>query len=694
MTSIQGPYILGISEKPQAAGRLAWAIDENNKPQRKRINNVPVYICNRDGQKIVIIPAIGHLFTIAQIGRSWNYPTLDFRWIPSYLVDKSSRTKNFIDTFSFLSSGASQVIIMTDYDREGEVIGFLILKYLLHRESAERMKFSTLTKRDINTAFENREKDLNKGFLNAGLLRHYVDWLYGINFSRALSLSYSRVSGSFRTLSIGRVQGPTLSFVVEKEREINRFVPIPYWKIKSEVVLDNQKFSARYENDKIETLREAQQIFDDCAQLKGQITDIKEEEKKIFNYPPFNLSELQRRAYWHFKFSPSKTLKIAEQLYLKGIISYPRTDSQKLPMTLGHKQILSKLTQIHKYTQIAQEILNSKKFKPFEGKKTDAAHPAIHPTGESLDPKASPDEKKLFDLIVKRYFSLFARAAKQLHKDIEITINNHRFYVHGQQLIEEGWIKYYKPYISIPDIFLPDVKINSKVDFNYIRYEDYFTSPPQRYNESTLLKKMEDEKIGTKATRADIITTLFSRGYIEGNTIQPTPFGMAVETVLKDHYPMLITPSMTRRLEELMDEVQEGKRDLQSELLSIKRDLSKSLLSFHMKEEEIGLSLTTNLGKVKNDSPLILGKCVKCNVGSLRIIKSKKTGKRFIACSAYNDPTIKCDATYPLPGYGQITPTNQLCPHDDLPLVKIRKGTKNVIVCVSPESPSKKEMEK
>ena len=203
MTIVEGSYILGIAEKPQAAKRIANAIDENHKPTLRREKNVPLYICTRDNKKFVIAPAIGHLFTLSALSKTWNYPVLDYEWVPSYLVDKTARTKNFVDIFKQLAKGAQDIIIMTDYDREGEVIGYLILKYLLGKNNAERMKFSTLTRIDIENAYTNREKSLDLGFLNSGLVRHYVDWLYGINYSRALSLSLKRVSGRFKTISIG-----------------------------------------------------------------------------------------------------------------------------------------------------------------------------------------------------------------------------------------------------------------------------------------------------------------------------------------------------------------------------------------------------------------------------------------------------------------------------------------------------------
>ena len=165
------------------------------------------------------------------------------------------------------------------------------------------------------------------------------------------------------------------------------FLPIPFWTIDSEVILDNKKFKAFYEKPRIDTHQEAVQIVKDCSGLTGKITDVSEETTYQYPFPPFDLGSLQREAFRYFKFSPSKTLQYAENLYLKALISYPRTDSQKLPMTLGHKSILGKLSNQNDYSTFADEILAAKKFKPREGKRTDAAHPAIPRIGppESWD---------------------------------------------------------------------------------------------------------------------------------------------------------------------------------------------------------------------------------------------------------------------------------------------------------------------
>jgi len=694
LSSIEAPYILGIAEKPQAARRIAYALDENNKPQNKRLKNIPIYICKRDGKKIVIAPAVGHLFTLSSIGKTWNYPVLDYEWVPSHLVYKNARTKNFTDVFKSLAKGADDVIIMTDFDREGEVIGYLILKYLVGKNNAERMKFSTLTRRDIINAFDQREKSLDMGFLNSGLIRHYIDWLYGINYSRALSLAFKRVSGRFKTISIGRVQGPTLGSVVEHENSIKFFVPIPYWTIKSEVILNKENFTTIYEEAKLKTQKEAIQVVKDCSGLTGKISNVSEEPSFLYPFPPFNLGNLQRETYNHFKFSPTKTLEIAEKLYLKALISYPRTDSQKLPMTLGHKSILAKLSKQHNYNVFANEIIAAKKYKPREGKQTDAAHPAIHPTGKELNEILPPDEKKLYDLIVKRYLSLFGKRAEFLKRTIQILVNKHKFEVRGSKILDEGWIRYYKPYYSVSEYILPDVEIGTEVIFKYIESKEHLTFPPRRLNESTLLQYMEVEKIGTKATRAGIIQTLFDRGYISGKEIMPTPLGISVVNVLQEQYPILVKSEMTRNLEQIMEDVQNENKDIQGTILSIKRELKDLLELFHQKETEIGLALYKNLQLSEKSDIIVLGECQQCKKGELRIIRSKKTRKRFVACSSYFDKAIVCSVTFPVPNTGTIKSTKKTCIHDGLPIIEWQKGRRKISMCISPDCPSKKEVEK
>ena len=222
-------YILIITEKPQAAQKISDALTEG-KVIKNSLGNVPYYTLQRNGKDIQVVCAVGHLFSIAQVNARNKWPTFDIQWAPNYLVRKNDFTKRYYNVIAKLSKNASEIVVATDYDIEGEVIGMNIVRYICGQKDAERMKFSTLTSKEIQEAFEKRSKSLDWGQGIAGETRHYLDWLYGINLSRAL-MDAIKSTGKFRLMSIGRVQGPALHIIVEKEKEIQRFKSEKYWQV-------------------------------------------------------------------------------------------------------------------------------------------------------------------------------------------------------------------------------------------------------------------------------------------------------------------------------------------------------------------------------------------------------------------------------------------------------------------------------
>ena len=197
------------------------------------------------------------------------------------------------------------------------------------------MKFSTMTERELRFAFQKLDSKTELPLVDAGKCRHELDWLYGINLSRLLTESALRQGRGYATLSTGRVQGPTLGFVVEREEEMSCFVPIPFWTIDTTIVHENEILSLEYGKDKITSKAEAKSVCDECRDV---LLDVKAvESREIQQYPPypFDLSSLQSEAYRHFGYSPARTLASAERLYLDALISYPRTSSQKLPLISG-----------------------------------------------------------------------------------------------------------------------------------------------------------------------------------------------------------------------------------------------------------------------------------------------------------------------------------------------------------------------
>src|SRR3989344_2043804 len=215
----QKGYELIITEKPQAALKIANAL---GKTIQKDLNKVPYYELNRNGKDIVVGCAVGHLFTLKQNSGAKQIPSFDISWTPNYLARKKDFTKRYYDTILKLIKNAGSLTIATDYDTEGEVIGMNIMKYLCNQQDASRMKFSTLTKDELENSYKNKPPHINWGLAMEGEPRHYLDWFYGINLSRAL-MEAIKTTGKFRIMSIGRVQGPALNMIVQKEKEIQGF---------------------------------------------------------------------------------------------------------------------------------------------------------------------------------------------------------------------------------------------------------------------------------------------------------------------------------------------------------------------------------------------------------------------------------------------------------------------------------------
>jgi DNA topoisomerase-1 len=403
------------------------------------------------------------------------------------------------------------------------------------------MKYSTLTKEELEKSYTDPMLHLDFALIEAGLTRHEVDWLYGINLSRALTMAAKNNSGKYATLSTGRVQGPTLRFLETRERSIKCFVPTPYWSIKAKVKIGGAIFEAEYEKKTIESKAEADAIIDSCKSKDGETEKI--EIKKFHQMPPlpFDLGSLQSEAYRLFKYTPMRTSSIAQRLYLYALISYPRTISQKLPPAIGYEAILKKLGRIPAYRKLATELLAKPALKPTEGKKEDSAHPAIYPTGNLPERLLDSTEKNILDLVVRRFMAVFGEPALRQSVKVTIIINGNRFQLNGSQTLEDGWFLFYKPYIQTKDESLPAMKEGQKVNVKRVVLEDNFTKPPSRYNPSSLLRRMEKEEIGTKATRAGIIQTFQKRKYIREERIVVTALGFEVVDVLKEFCPTIVS---------------------------------------------------------------------------------------------------------------------------------------------------------
>ncbi|WP_087037941.1 DNA topoisomerase I [Thermococcus litoralis] len=1210
-----------IAEKPNVARKIAYALAEK-KPIRKTIGKVPYYELTRDGKKIIVAPAVGHLFSLAPKEKTYGYPVFDIEWVPVYVAEKGkSYAKDYIKALRELAKRADEFVVACDYDTEGEVIGYTALKYAcgVDPSKAKRMKFSALTKKDLLRAWYNLEPTINFGMADAGIARHILDWYWGVNLSRALSSAIRKASGKWIVLSTGRVQGPTLKFLVEREREIANFVPTPYWVIKMILEKNGQQYTALYEKDRIFNEEEAKKIVEEAKKGPAFVEKVEIKQQQRNPPHPFDLGTLQREAYSAFGYSPKKTLDIAQSLYEKGYClhpdsliptpqgikrirelpkegevfaldfdlklskagykllerdadepmykvtltdrtelyltadhpvlvyrddklmfvpaeelreddqvvllinrdkppeneepptlldfllesavsmkdyiiydrefgeiikkrvksaslkteilrkfrikeptyykylrgkipvplvkfllqrgiisdselrrtfkgfsystattpiafefsedfwylfglvvgdghlnrrgeitisakertkdtieavksvtnslglsfafnpkyriiainnksltrllellgcpsgnkteifripgiimarpewmaaflagyydadshigtkqtgskkslspqivltsknreaiytvklmwqflgvgtylwekkdknggiiayelkiysrdaqrfyeimkdrlrikrrdlesvkdtairerkpyshhyslikvkswegkilstnalwksfdmsnqtahgrrisldklrsivrylidqdlrriatgdvyilgiksiekfhyrgkvydlvvntyhnfiangvvvhncSYPRTSSQKLPKNLNYESIIHNLAKIPDYKPHAHELLGKGVLKPVEGKKDDPAHPAIYPTGELPKPgDLSKDEQNLYDLIVRRFLAAFADPAVRESMKVIINSNNHRFILSGSRTVKEGWLKIYGKYVKFDEVLLPKFEKGERVKVIQIKREKKKTKPPARYSPASVIKKMEDLGIGTKATRAQILETLYSRGYIEGKKkIKVTPLGMKVIEALENNVPDIVSVELTREFEEKMEQIMQNKISKEKVIKESKEALVRILKEFKKKEGEIGRKLLeTFLESQKNkknkksadtkeltaeeeesikksaekrEDIIIVGKCPKCG-GDLVVKYNRKTGKRFVGCSSWPN----CNVTYPLLQRGEIIPTGKTCPEcGNAPIVKIKERNREYEVCL------------
>ncbi|MEM3416435.1 MAG: DNA topoisomerase, partial [Candidatus Micrarchaeaceae archaeon] len=398
-------------------------------------------------------------------------------------------------------------------------------------------------------------------------------------------------------------------------------------------------------------------------------------------YPPFNLTDLQLEASRVFRIDPSRTLAIAQALYERAFISYPRTSSQKLPYTLNLPRIISDLSKNPAYSKHAEALLKAKRFKPAEGAKTDEAHPAIFPTG--VMPKGlSQEENQIYDLIAKRFLACFAEYATV--EKIEVTINSggERYRADGATVKHRGWMDFYAPYIKYEELDLSGFKEGERINPEKIYMQEGKTKPPQRYTKASLIALLDKKNLGTKATRAEIIDTLFKRGYVKGSSITVTEFGLSVFDALSKYSSEILDERMTRELEVSMDNIMLGKAQKDAVIEEAKSIIKKIIEDFKRNESAIGATLKEALSKTERSD--VLGKCP--NDGGDLIIRRSKTGKVFVGCS--NWP--KCTVTFPLPQGKKIVPTGKVCNICHTPIVKVFYGRGKVFeMDLDPNCPSK-----
>lgn len=664
-----------ITEKPSSAKKVAEALS-NSKPIKRQKGKVIWWDVTHGDKDITVVSAIGHLYGVVEDKKhtGWRYPVFDVRW---QALDKKGAVSSYIAVIEKLAKQAKEFTIATDYDIEGEVIGCTILQHACHKKDGNRMKYSMVTVPALQKSYETKSKTLDWGQANAGLTRHELDWYYGINYSRALTLAV-KAAGAFKLLSSGRVQGPTLKIVVDKEREIRAFVPEPYWELSLPTKIDKSDILAVCKDNPFSSEKLASKYNDACTG-EATVSALDSRESQLAPPHPFDLTTLQTESYRSLRITPRETLRIAQDLYTAGYISYPRTSSQILPKELGFENILKDLSAQKDYAKYCAKLLALKNLEPNNGKKTDPAHPAIFPTG--VKPlRLGTRTMSVYDLIVRRFFATFGTPAVRETQTVTITKGEGTFFAKGTHTVVPGWHEYYGRHVKLEEQTLPPVEIGTVLS-GEVETVKKMTQPPRRYTASSIIKELESRGLGTKATRAEIIENLYERGYVEDTSITASELGLITVQTLEKYAPEILDEQLTREIEEELEKIRSNEVEPSAVLAHAKKHLLKTLERFKKHEVEIGTELL-EAERQSQDKRNTLGPCT-CG-GTLQIRKGRFG--RFVGCTLYPE----CKNTYKLPQKGMLKPAGKLCPACSFPIVLLGRRE----YCINMACPAKPEPEK
>ncbi|MDR0778969.1 MAG: DNA topoisomerase I [Methanomassiliicoccaceae archaeon] len=662
---------LVITEKANAARRISTILSDG-KAKAGTVGGAGIIsFSNADGEYDVI-SLRGHILEL-------DYPEEYNDWSGSSPVElvyaphvKTVRAKNTLDAIHNLSKESDEVIIATDYDREGELIGMETVRAAgADMKKVKRAKFSALTKSEVENAFATlAEPDVRLS--DAAEARQIIDLTWGAVLTRSVSLSSGQVGKNF--LSVGRVQSPTLKLLVDRNEEIEKFIPVPYWTINAKFGI--LAFKGEHNDNPFWEKEKADEALRKCKEVKkGTIISYDVSMKEEYRPPPFDTTAMQVEAN-KIGIPPAVTMKLAEDLYTSGYISYPRTENTEYPKSLSLRGVLEKLKDSGLSEEV-KEVLAQQQIIPSRGKRRTTDHPPIYPTASATPDKMKGDKWKLYELIVRRFLATLAPNAEAEITKCGIDLNGEQFTASGYILKKEGWKKYYSKYITMTETQIPKLTVGSEVDVRSLTQDGSQTKPPFRYNQGSLIQEMDRLNLGTKSTRHDIIGKLFSRNYVQGNYLIPTPVGIAMTRSLEKHGGGITEPAMTAKLEDDMLKISVGERTLNAVV-----EESQNML--HIVAEKINGEGTELGGEIRSAlrEQQHIGICPACK--NTMSIKRSKNGN-FIGCDGYPE----CARAYPLPRGAMIQTTEETCDVCGLPKLKtIRKGSPPQTLCIDPKCES------
>lgn len=581
------------------------------------------------GSEYQIEASMGH---IRDLPKSEFGVDIEKNFEPQYIIPRDKRKR--VNELKKAASKAKLLWLATDPDREGEAIAWHLSELLADskvKTEVKRVVFHEITEEAIKEAFKNPRK-LNLKLVDAQQARRVLDRLVGYKLSPLL---WQKVK---KGLSAGRVQSVVLRLIVEREKEIQAFKSEEYWIVEAELESKDQKDSkflaTLIEKDGkrivIATKEQADEHVQNLKAAKMQVARITQREVHRYPYPPFTTSTLQQAAVQKLSMSAKKTMMVAQALYERGLITYMRTDSVNLSLQAVNQARVYIEDFIGKsYLPNAPRIFKSK------SKNAQEAHEAIRPTDANLQATGvkqqdglNRDHIRLYDLIWKRFLACQMSEAVLEQTTIDVSADSYLLRATGSVIKFEGWLKLYGKVEESEDTKeqqqrLPKLKEQQLLDLINLLSNQHFTEPSPRYNEASLIKKLEELGIGRPSTYAPILSTIQERFYVEKQERRfiPTKLGITVCDFLVEYFPNVFEYSFTAQMEDELDEISRGERLWQPTIKQFFEPFEKKL------EETFQVA-----EKVKMEVELAGKKCPEC--GKDLVVRIGKFGK-FLACSGF-----------------------------------------------------------
>ena len=615
------------------------------------------------GKDFEVVSSKGHIRDLAIRGKDGLGVDVDNDFAPTYEVSKDKTT--IVKDLKKQAKKADHVYLATDPDREGEAISWHLASELgLDEDAKDRVTFHEITHDAVIEAFKQPRK-IDMDLVHSQETRRILDRIIGFKLSKLLN-------SKIKSKSAGRVQSVALKLIVEREKEINAFVPEEYWTLDAKFEKDKKEFTASLQSKdgekiKLNNEEEAKQAYEAC-QGTFTVKEVKETERKRVAFKPFITSTLQQEASTKLGFSAKRTMSIAQRLYEgvdvgngeEGLITYMRTDSTRL------SDIYVKSAQAKIVDDFGKEYLG------FYNVKNDSnaqdAHEAIRPTNINHDPESvksylTSEQYKLYKLIYARALASLMAPAKYASVGITLEQNGYEFTTSGSRNVFDGWLKVYGDYDGSKDVILPELKKGDTLQAIELTPNQHFTEPPARYTEAKLISKMEEEGIGRPSTYAMIIDTLQLRRYVslekpkpssKTKVFIPTEQGILTVEKLDEFFSSIINVKYTAEMETELDEIAEGKVNEVDTLTRFWNQFTPLLENAYSNMEKI--------------QPVKVGEtCPEC--GGELVYRDGRFG-RFISCG--NFPKCRYTRKIEQENKEQPEPTGKMCPDCGKELLKRR----------------------